>query len=62
MSQEHAFLKVEEVARLMQLSPKQVISLCKDEENPLPHVRINGRAIRFKRESIDAWFNKQVAV
>jgi len=59
MSQD--ILKVDEAAELLQVSPKQLLNLCKDEENPLPHIRINGRSPRFRKSDIDRWFDKQLA-
>jgi len=59
--QQPEILKLKDVAELLQLSPKQIISLCKAEENKIPHVRIHGRNLRFRRSDIDTWFDKQAS-
>jgi len=52
-------LNLKQVAELLQLSPRQVMNMCKgDSPNPLPHIQINGRALRFRKSDIDAWFAK----
>ena len=54
-------LKVKDVAELLQLSPRQVMNLCKtDSPNPLPHIQINGRALRFRKSDVDLWFSKNL--
>jgi excisionase family DNA binding protein len=52
------FLKVAEVAEIMQVSERQVLNMCKSEKTPIPHIRVNGRAIRFRRADLDKWFEK----
>jgi excisionase family DNA binding protein len=55
------FLKVKEVAELMQLSPRQVLNLCKEDAGaPIPHLKINGRSLRFRKSDLEAWFSKNV--
>ena len=52
-------LKVKEVADLLQLSARQIMNLCKsDAHTPLPHIKVNGRSLRFRRADIDAWMTK----
>ena len=52
-------LKVADVAELLQLSPRQILNLCKDDAHtPLPHIKVNGRSIRFRKSDLDAWFAK----
>ena len=58
-TQQPEILKLKDVAELLQLSPKQVINLCKDSENKIPHIRIYGRNLRFRRSDVDAWFTRQ---
>jgi predicted DNA-binding transcriptional regulator AlpA len=54
-------LKVDDVAELMQLSPRQVLNLCKEDVGtPIPHIKVNGRSLRFRQSDIDAWFCKNV--
>ena len=56
---EHSFLKVNEVAAILQLSRRQVLNLCKDDApTPLPHLKVNGRFLRFRMSDIQAWFEK----
>ena len=53
------FLKVGEVAEILQLSTRQVLNLCKvDSHTPLPHLKINGRSLRFSPSAIEKWFEK----
>ena len=54
------FLKVEDLAEMLQVSPRQVIALCKSEDSPLPHVRIGGRSPRFRKSDVDNWFSKNL--
>jgi len=52
-------LKVKDVAELLQLSGRQILNLCKsDSHTPIPHVKINGRSLRFRRTDVDAWLSK----
>jgi excisionase family DNA binding protein len=52
-------LKVNDVAELLQLTTWQVLNLCKvDAHTPLPHIRVNGRSLRFRRADVDAWLTK----
>ena len=54
-----ALLKVGEVAEILQLSTRQVLNLCKGTAHtPLPHLKINGRSLRFRTSDIDKWFAK----
>ncbi len=54
-----SLFKVGEVAEILQLSSRQVLNLCKlDSNTPLPHLKINGRSLRFRRSDIDKWFAK----
>lgn len=56
---ENSFLKVADVAELLQLSTRQILNLVKDDAHtPLPHIRVNGRSLRFRKSDIDAWFEK----
>lgn len=55
------FLKVADLAEMLQVSPRQVIALCKSEDTPLPHVRIAGRSPRFRRSDVDDWFSKNLS-
>jgi excisionase family DNA binding protein len=59
--QENMFLKVDQVAEILQVSPRQVLNMCKDEENKIPHIRINGRSLRFRKSDLDRWFDKHIA-
>jgi excisionase family DNA binding protein len=43
-------LTVDDVARMLRISPRQVYRLC--EANRLKHVRIGGRGLRFSREAV----------
>jgi excisionase family DNA binding protein len=53
------FIKVADVAKLLQMSPKQITNLCRENAvNRLPHMRPNGRTLRFKRSDIENWFSK----
>lgn len=54
------FLKISDLAEMLQVSPRQVINLCKTEDTPLPHVKINGRSLRFRKSDVDAWFSKNL--
>ena len=46
------FLKVKEVAELLQLSPRQILNLCKEDANtPMPHLRVGRHSIRFRRSA-----------
>ncbi len=54
-----SLLKVGEVAEVLQLSTRQVLNLCKlDSHTPIPHLKINGRSLRFRKSDIDKWFEK----
>ena len=54
-------LKVKDVAEILQLSPRQVLNMCKsDTKTPLPHIKINGRGLRFRREDLQKWFDKNL--
>ena len=56
---ENSFLKVKDVAELLQLSPRQILNLAKeDAKTPLPHIKVNGRSLRFRQSDINAWFEK----
>ena len=53
------FLKVTDLAEMLQLSTRAILNLCKrDSHTPLPHIRINGRSLRFRRTDVDAWLTK----
>lgn len=54
------FLKINDLAEMLQVSPRQVINLCKAEGTPIPHVKINGRSLRFRKSDVDAWFSKNL--
>ena len=57
MSQE--ILKVADVAELLQVSPRQVQNMCKEDSNtPIPHIKVNGHQLRFRRSDVDAWMTK----
>jgi len=52
-------LKVNDVAELLQLSTRAILNLCKrDSHTPIPHIRINGHSLRFRRADLEAWMNK----
>ena len=52
-------LKVADVAELLQLSPRQILNLAKeDAKTPLPYIKINGRSLRFRKSDVEAWFTK----
>jgi len=54
-----SLLKVGDVAEILQLSPRQVLNLCKSTATtPLPHLKINNRSLRFRRSDLDRWFEK----
>ena len=54
-------LKVSDVAELLQMTPWQILKLCKsDAKTPIPHIRINGRSLRFRRSDVEAWFSKNL--
>lgn len=59
---DNAFLKVADVAELLQLSPRQILNLCNKDKahTPLPHMRVNGRSLRFRKSDVDAWFSKHL--
>jgi excisionase family DNA binding protein len=54
-----SLLKISDVAEVLQISTRQVLNLCKPTAHtPLPHVRVNGRSIRFRPSDLDKWFTK----
>lgn len=59
---QHEILKVTDVAELLQLSPRQILNLCReDAKKPIPHIRVNGRGeVRFRRSDVNAWFEKHL--
>jgi excisionase family DNA binding protein len=55
------FLKLGEVAKLLQLSPRQVLNLAKDDaKTPIPHIKVNGRSLRFRKSDLEKWFEKNL--
>jgi predicted DNA-binding transcriptional regulator AlpA len=55
------FLKVKDLATMLQLTPVQVHNLCRsDSKTPLPFIRINGHSFRFRRSDVEAWFAKHI--
>lgn len=58
---ENSFLKVADVAELLQLSTRQILNLVKDDAHtPLPHIRVNGRSLRFRKSDVENWFTKHL--
>ena len=56
---QNEILKVNDVAELLQLSARQILNLCRsDAHTPIPHIKVNGRSLRFRRADIDAWMTK----
>jgi predicted DNA-binding transcriptional regulator AlpA len=56
---EQEILKLNDVAELLQLSPRQVMNMCKEDANtPIPHIKVNGRSLRFRASDVNAWLNK----
>jgi excisionase family DNA binding protein len=54
-------LKLGEVAEILQISTRQVLNLCKLEaKTPLPHMRVNGRSLRFRKSDLEKWFEKNL--
>jgi len=47
-------LTAEEVATMLKISKRQVYSLAKQIENPIPAVRIR-TSVRFRRADVDGW-------
>jgi predicted DNA-binding transcriptional regulator AlpA len=60
-SMQHEILKVKDVAEMLRLSTRQIHNLCKsDAHTPLPHIKVNGHSLRFRRADIDAWMTKNL--
>lgn len=58
---ETQFLTVKDVASLLHLSPRQILNLAKEDcPTPLPHIKVNGRALRFRLSDVNAWFEKNL--
>ena len=53
MSEKPEVLTVEQVAELLQVSPKRVRQL------PIPQVRLGPRTIRFRREDVERFIERK---
>jgi excisionase family DNA binding protein len=59
-------LTPEETAALLRVTPRAIYEMCRrrtqvKSPHPLPHLKLHGKALRFRRADIEAWLN-QVAV
>jgi excisionase family DNA binding protein len=59
-------LTPEECAALLRVKPRAIYEMCRrrtqvKSSHPLPHLKLHGKALRFRRSDIETWLN-QVAV
>jgi excisionase family DNA binding protein len=52
-------LTAQEVAAILRISTRQVYQLAKEEENPIPSVRMR-TSVRFRRVDVDGWVESLV--
>ena len=56
---QNEFLKVGDLAEMLQMSKRAIFNLCKsDSHTPIPHIRVNGHSLRFRRTDVEAWLAK----
>jgi excisionase family DNA binding protein len=55
----NSLMTIEEASRYLQLSVKCLYRY--SSERKIPVIKISGRAIRFRREDLDAWIEKHTA-
>lgn len=52
-------LTAREVGALLQVRPEFVYRLCKRQREPLPHVVLGPRCLRFQLSEVEAWIQRQ---
>lgn len=56
-------LTVEETAALLKISPRSIYEMTSNRgrarrQHPLPAIRLNSKALRFRREDIENWIEQ----
>lgn len=52
------FFTIDEAAKYLGTSRRNVLRFIKDQKDPLPHYRLNRKIIRLKPDEIDGWMRK----
>jgi excisionase family DNA binding protein len=53
-------LTPEECAALLRVKPRAIYEMCRrrtqvKSSHPLPHLKLHGKALRFRRSDLEAW-------
>ena len=61
MEDEPKYISPKVAARIIGVTTMSIYRYMKQEDNPLPHVRINEKNIKIKLSDLEAWMDSQVS-